>query len=105
MNIREPLEIKDKDALVSDLSKLDFIILEKLPDNKTYIIKKMMTGRLARLRKMFSVNQLAQILEEGTTGRFFVCNADFELSGIFKLDTWEEIKQVMEILERNAKCP
>lgn len=92
MIINKPLEIKDKEKLIEALSKLSFIEIELVRDEA--IIKKKLSGRFIKLRQFLGFNWVGQITKG--KDKFYI----WSLKSFYNLDTWEEIKQVMEIIER-----
>lgn len=99
MELSKPKEIVNIDKVIFDLTRLDYIEVESIVDNKKkcmeYIIKKKADSKL---KKLFDINWLGQILFDPKTNKYFFVSAHSNLKGVFRLDSWSKIKEVMEII-------
>jgi len=95
--MNEPLELKNKEVTVKNLSKLDYIELDDMGNNE-YIVKKKLTGNLAGLKRFLSFNWIGQILKDKINKKYYFCNELGNLKDVFKLEDWNKIKEFMEAL-------
>lgn len=97
MKISQPLELKDKDKVIDNLSKLDFIVIERVKDEA--IIKRKLNGRFIKLKIMFNADWIGQIIRDKKNGKYYFLNESGTLKDVFKLDDWNRIKLFMGCLE------
>jgi len=105
MEINKPQELKQYKKTIELLSNLDFITLEKLHDEKgnydEYIVKKEMPEITLwdKLSKSLDRDWIGQIIKDKSNGKYYFCDESGTLKSVFKLNNWEQIKQVMEIIK------
>lgn len=108
----KPMKIRNVKTFVEDLSKLDFIVLERVGIH-TYIVKKKIwaSGIVAFLIRLLNLDWIGQILKENPTlfitrcvdDNYYFCDETGTLDGINKLSTLEEMEAFIKVLKKN-KC-
>ena len=94
MKISEPLELKNVKKTIENLSKLDFVIIEKRGEE--FIIKQKLTGKFIRLRKLLNCDWIGQILKDVHDEKYYLYSARAIMVNV---DDWDKIKLFMECLE------
>ena len=100
MKINEPKELRDVELVVKKLSELSYIELEAF-GNGEYNIMKKSENKPSKFDKWlgFNWNLLGQILLDKKYKIYSFCDEDGSLKSILKLNDWDKIKEVMEILQ------
>jgi hypothetical protein len=96
MKFNQPLELKDRDLTIENLSKLDFIVINQIDDEA--IVKMKLSGRFVKLKLFFGKNWLGQILKSKSNGKYYFLNENASLYSVLRLNDWDKIKQFMECL-------
>jgi len=106
MLINQPLEIKDPEKVIKELSKLDYLEIEQVYNNQfkesysEYIIKKRIIsfGILHFIQKtILDIGWLGQILRDSSNKKYYFLNENGTLNDIFKLN-----KNKIRMVEENG---